>query len=263
MSPAPALQQSVFAAALLDPARPCPPGLRAWNGSDPAARLTVYRNNVISSLVDALAETFPVVQELIGEEFFRAMAALFVRQAPPRSRILAHYGAEMPDFIAQFEPARSVPYLADMARLEIARVRAFHAADAETLSAESVNLAMANADHIGASSLACHPSVQLVSSPYAIVSLWAAHQGEDDLSSVDPFSAEAAMILRQGLDVIVLRLPPGGAEFVAALQQGRCLDDAVQAAMVADPGFDLTAHLALLLAHGALSGIQTPRRQTS
>ena len=71
--------QAAFAAALLYPARPCPPGLHAWNGSDPAARLAVYRNNVVSSLIDALADTFPVVQQLVGEEFFRAMAGVFAR----------------------------------------------------------------------------------------------------------------------------------------------------------------------------------------
>ena len=76
--------QSAFADALLDPARPCPPGLRTWNGSDPARRLAVYRNNVVSSLIDALADTFPVVQRLVGTEFFRAMAGVF---APPAQRL--------------------------------------------------------------------------------------------------------------------------------------------------------------------------------
>lgn len=50
--------QQAIAAALLDPAQPCPPGLTTWNGSDPAHRFAVYRNNVIVSLVDALADTF-------------------------------------------------------------------------------------------------------------------------------------------------------------------------------------------------------------
>ena len=101
MNPAAACSQADFSAALFDPARACPPGLFAWNGSDPAARLAVYRNNVIASLVDALADGFPVVQELVGAEFFRAMAAVFVRQTPPRTRVLAQYGdSEFPRFVA-------------------------------------------------------------------------------------------------------------------------------------------------------------------
>ena len=49
--------QNAFTAALLDPELPCPMGLSAWNGSDPAQRFRVYRNNVIISLVDALADS--------------------------------------------------------------------------------------------------------------------------------------------------------------------------------------------------------------
>lgn len=73
-----------FAAALLDPARPAPAGLTSWNGSDPAQRFAVYRNNVTVSLIDALADTFPVVQALVGVDFFRTMAREFVRATSTR-----------------------------------------------------------------------------------------------------------------------------------------------------------------------------------
>ena len=84
--------QSAFAAALLNPDLPCPGGLTTWNGSDPELRFAVYRNNVTVSLIDALADTFPVVQALVGEEFFRAMARVFAQANPPRSRLMAYYG---------------------------------------------------------------------------------------------------------------------------------------------------------------------------
>ncbi len=259
MTPVDACTQAVFAAALLDPNQPCPPGLRAWNGSDPSARLAVYRNNVVSSLVDALVDTFPVAQELVGEAFFRAMAAVFVRQYPPRSRILAHYGEGFAEFIEQFEPARPVPYLADVARLELAYVRAYHAADADPVSGEAIGLALASGDRMAELCLVCHPSVTVLNSPYAVVSLWAAHQGEGDLGAVDPDHAETAIVLRRNLDVVVLRLPPGAAEFVAAIQQGRRLGDAADAAMNATAAFDLSASLTLLMNHGALTSIHLPR----
>ena len=152
-------EQAGFAEALLAPALPCPPGLQAWNGSDPARRLAVYRNNVMVSLIDALATSFPVAQELVGEDFFRAMAAEFVRRQPPRSRVLARYGDRLPDFIADFEPARSVPYLADLARLEFARIQAYHAADAEALSPAAAAAALRDGADVGRLVLICHPSV--------------------------------------------------------------------------------------------------------
>lgn len=263
MTRADASCQADFTAALLDPALACPQGLRAWNGSDPAARLAVHRNNVVSSLLDALAETFPVVQELVGVEFFRAMAAVFVRQSPPRSRILAHYGREFPEFIGRFEPASSVPYLADMARLEMARVRAHHAADAAALASEAVSLALASGDRIGELRLVCHPSVSVISSRHAVVSLWAAHQDGGDIAAIDIDQPEEAIVLRTGLDVLVLRLPPGGAEFVKALLRSGSLAEAGAAAAMAAPAFDLSTILALLMGRGALTSIHLPARYHS
>jgi len=248
--------QATFAAALLAPDLPCPAGLRAWNGSDPTARLAVYRNNVVSSLIDAVADTFPVVQELVGEEFFRAMASLFVRQHPPRTKILAHYGADFADFVDGFEPARAVPYLADVARLERARVFAYHAADADALTAALLGEAMSSGEDLGALQLVCHPSTSVVVSKHAIVSLWAAHQRDGDLSAVDPALPESALVVRPGLDVLVLRLPPGAARFVIALQTGAGLADAAALAAVEAADFDLPSVLALLMGHGALISVQ-------
>lgn len=229
-----------------------------WNGSDPTPRLDVYRNNVLSSLIDALADIFPVVKELVGEAFFRAMAAMFVRQHPPRSRVLAHYGDGFPAFIEQFEPAQAVPYLGDVARLECARVCAYHAADAEPVAAEAVSFALASGERIGELCLVLHPSVGVVRSAYAVVSLWAAHHGAGDLAAIDPSECENAIVLRQGLDVLVLRLPPGAAEFVVAIQRGQCLGEAAAAAVGAQAAFDLSAVLALLMAHGGLTSIHLP-----
>nr|BFE90967.1 hypothetical protein GCM10020185_15030 [Pseudomonas brassicacearum subsp. brassicacearum] len=62
--------QRTFAAALLDPRKACPPGLVSANGADPQSRFAVYRNNVLSSLINALADNYPVVTQLVGEEFF-------------------------------------------------------------------------------------------------------------------------------------------------------------------------------------------------
>lgn len=257
--------QRAFAAALLDPQRAAPPGLRAWNGSDPAVRLAVHRNNVLSSLVDALADTCPVVQQLVGAEFFRAMASLFVRAAPPGSRVLARYGQDFPSFIAAFEPAQGLPYLADVARLELARVAAYHAADAEPVSDEKVRQALDCGERMAELRLVLHPAVNTLVSLHAVVSLWAAHQQHDDkgLLCIDIDMPESALILRPGFDVLVLPAPSGTVAFVDAVRAGMNLGDAAMHAATAAPAFDLTATLSQLFAHGALSSIHLPPRLPS
>src|SRR5215203_5414097 len=81
------------------------------------ARLRVYRHHVSHSLGSALAATLPTVQALVGEEFFRTMASCFVARGLPTQPVLAEYGADFPAFVAAHEPARALPYLADIARL--------------------------------------------------------------------------------------------------------------------------------------------------
>ena len=112
--------ETSFADALLNADQPIPCGITAHNAAVPARRFAVYRNNVVVGLTKALKHRFPAVERIVGEEFFAAMARVFVLERPPRSPLLATYGDEFAPFIRAFEPARELPYLADVARLEAA-----------------------------------------------------------------------------------------------------------------------------------------------
>lgn len=243
-----------FAAALLAPALPPPAGLKVWNGSDPAKRFGVYRNNVIVSLIDALADSYPVVQALVGAEFFRAMAGEFARRSPPRSPVLAWYGDGFADFIAGFEPVAGLPYLADVARLEWLRVESWHAADATALSPSELTTLLADEARLPAARFTLHPAVRAMRSAHPVVSLWAAHQAEETdaaLAGIDMACAESALLVRPELSVEIIPLEPGATEFVANLQAGLPFATAVST----DAPFDLPALLGLLIGKGALVGI--------
>jgi hypothetical protein len=248
--------QQEFAAALLQPDRACPTGLKTWNRSDPSRRFDVYRNNVASSLIDALADTFAVVQALVGEEFFRAMARVFVLDSPPTSPLLVRFGEAYPDFIAGFAPAQSLPYLADLARLEWARVQAYHAADAPTITHDALAQAMRQPERVSDSVVNLHPSLQLLRSGYAVVSLWAAHQGVHEIGRVDPYLPEDALLLRRELEVQVVLLPAGVAAFVQAALDGLSLGQAAASVLQQHAEFDLSQSLALLLRLGAITALR-------
>ncbi len=239
--------QTVFASALTDPTQACPSGLTSWNQSDVAQRFSVYRNNVMASLVDALADTFAVTQELVGPEFFRAMAQVFVQNHPPQTRVLTWYGQHFPDFIAGFEPAASLPYLPDVARLEMLRVRSYHAADAAPIDAETLVHALADPAALEQRMLVLHPSVQVLASPFATYSLWAAHQGAMALENVDPMQAESVFIYRDGLDVLLQAITPAQHGFVHQLQVGVSLAQAIEDAVASEANFDLPTILATLI----------------
>ena len=248
----------VFADSLLATQPACPPGLTAWNRSDPARRFAVYRNNVMVSLIDALADTCPVTQALVGEEFFRGMAGVFARANPPNSPVMAHYGAGFAAFIENFPPAAGLPYLADVASLEMLRVQAYHAADAATVPAEEIALLLADPEHLPAARFTPHPSLRILDSRHAVVSLWAAHQGGDvdsALAAVDTALPESALLLRVGLEVEIYRIAAGTAIFIRHLQEGLGLGAAVELALAADAAFDMADALGLLIRAGAVTGI--------
>lgn len=249
--------QSIWAQALLAPAFPTPTDLVTHNGSDPTRRLDVYRNNVVVSLVDALASTFPVTQQLLGEDFFRAMAQVFVRQQPPRSPVLARYGAQLPAFIAHFAPAASVPYVGNVARLEWLRLQALHAADTVPLAIDAISQCMADPEALARTRWQLASSLQLFSSPFAAVSLWAAHQEGSGfaLENVGVEQAESAWIFRSDLDVMVLQTASGAHALAQGLHAGAPLGDAVAQAQIAQDDVDVSHAMAQLLRHGLVVGL--------
>jgi hypothetical protein len=247
--------QAHWAAALLDPNLPPPPGVLAWNGSDPAQRLGVYRNNVVVSLVDALACTLPVTQALVGEAFFRAMAQTFVCQEPPRHPVLTGYGEGFPSFVEQFPPAASVPYLADVARLEWLRLQVLHAADAQPLPLQEAQAWLVDPDCLAQQTCALVPALQTLSTQHAAVSIWAAHQPDSGLhlEDVNTQQAEAALVFRAGWDVMVLQVSPATVCFVAQLRAGHTWGDALDAAALTDPEWDAAQALVCLFQHALIA----------
>ena len=242
-------QQLEFATALLDPESAIPDNVTSHTARQPIKRFAVYRNNVVVSLVNALRAKFPATERIVGEDFFAAMARVFVAAQPPRSKILHTYGDDFADFITAFEPVAELPYLADVTRLEAARTRAYHAADAEPLTAAAFQNVDPN--RVGAMRLTLHPSLQIVCSCHPVVTIWSMNAGELPLGPIDDTHAEDALVIRPHLDVVVRMLPPSGAAFLHALARGWRLDEAAAHAADDNDSFDLTANVAGLIGSGA------------
>jgi hypothetical protein len=255
----PEAPQAAFARALLDPDLSCPPDVTTWNGSDPLARLAVYRNNVVVSLIDALVTTFDVTQALVGQDFFRAMAREFVRRSPPTHRVLTYYGDAFAGFIEQFEPAQSVPYLADMARLEYARVRAYHSADQALITQEHLAPLLQDPSALMHTRFKLGSGLALLRSDWAVVALWAAHQDpatlDAQLSGLDVQQADHLVVFREDWTVKVQRMEPAPWAFVQGMAEGLNLADASARAFAIDPTVNLPEVLGWCLQKGQLVGV--------
>lgn len=241
------MNQTEFAAALLNPEAAVPSGIVDPFGRPAPKRFSVYRNNVAASLTRALEAAFPTIRKLVGDEFFAAMAVVFLREHPPVSRMLMLYGAEFPDFLERFPPVGHLGYLPDVARLDQAMRESYHSADGAALSEAGFQRLIG--EDLAALHLTLAPSVRLVRSPWPIVSIWAANaEGGPSPRAV----AEDALVLRPEFDPRPRCLPSGGGAFVAGLLAGESLGAAVD---LAGPELDLPAVLGLLIAGKAITGV--------
>jgi hypothetical protein len=224
-------------------------------GNGVQARYNVYRNNVTVSLIDALASIYPAVQRITGVDFFRAMARFHIRKTPPVSPLLFEYGRDFPSFIEQYEYAQSIPWLADVARIERAWLDAYHAADMPAMPAEVFAGVAESA--LGAMRFVVHPATRIVRSAFPAVTIFAMNRDGGTAEPIHSNDAEDALITRPGQEVIVSRLPAGGAVFLSSLAAGECLADAVAMAFDAAASFDLQANLAGMIPAGAFTATQS------
>lgn len=253
MPPEPVCFAAAFAPALLDPMRAAPPVVTGPNGRAAGKRYDVYRNNVTVSLIDALAAIYPAVQRITGIDFFRAMARFHVRESPPTSPLLFEYGRGFPDFIARYEHAQIMPWLADVARLERAWLDAYHAHDAAPLA--PAQLAAIAPERLGDLVFAPHPAARIVRSQFSAVTIFAANRDTSPVGRIDASTPEDALITRAEFDVVVRHLPPGGAVFATSLMSGRPLGEAAAIALDAAADFDIAANIAGLIEAGAFTSI--------
>lgn len=242
---------AAFASPLLDPERAPPAFVSGPRGKAAGKRYAVYRNNVTVSLIEALAKTFPATMRITGADFFRTMARSHVRATPPSSPLLFEYGRAFPDFIAGYEHARSMPWLADVARLERAWLDAYHAADRAPLAPQA--LAQIPHEHLADLRLTPHPATRILRSRFPAVTIFAANRNDGPVVPVRSSEPEDALVTRPALTVFVRRLPPGGAVFLLHLVAGEALGVAAEAALADSPEFDLAANIAGSIAAGVFN----------
>ena len=255
--------QRGFASALRRPDARLPRALhRRPNGVSNARRFDVYRNNVYASLIDALKHAFPAVERLVGPDFFKSAARVFLEDGMPTQPTLIGFGEGFPEFLEQFEPARSLPYLADVARLELVWLRSYHASDAEPLAKG----ALSDIDAVEADDflIEMHPAMQLLSSPFAVDQIWRTNREDAEVKPIDlgP-GATHLLVFRPQAEVFLATLTVDEFEFLASLQWGGSLSAAAGAAAVRSPSFHLVTALAAAFDCGLIAGIKAvDARQT-
>jgi hypothetical protein len=225
-----AAQQQAFSDALFAPAAEA--SLQLRHGE----RFGLYRGNLASTWTKALAAAYPVIAQLVGEEFFAALAREYGRAHPSDSGDLNRFGSRFEPFLRCFAHVEDLPYLPDMARLEWQLHRIHYARHEPALQAQDIN-----PQTVEEQRFRWQPTAQLFESAWAIVPLWLAHQGMAFPQKMDEPSH--ALLSRPAWTAQVTQLQVPQYAALQALREGKTFGDALDAAFALDENFNVAASL--------------------
>lgn len=248
---APAALQAAFGAALFDAGQDAALAPRLKGGP---RGLGIYRGNLGGHWARALGASYPVLRQLVGDEFFDALARVFGRAHPALDPDLNRFGAELPGFLQGFEPAAGLPYAPDLARLEWLVHEAHYAPDLDA-DAAPARLDGLTPEAFEAARARLHPSLRLFASRFAAPLLWRAHQAPEADFPAQMETASHALVLRPRWQVEVR--PIGAAEHaaLACLAAGASFGAALDAAFALDEAFDVGACLRAWVADRVLAEV--------
>ena len=246
--------QNAFAQALLAPQTAADPSVQALI-AQPA--FAVYRNTVMKACIDALEANFPVVARLVGSDWFRAAAALYVAHDAPSDARLLHYGKGFSDFLRDFEPASELIYLPGVAQLDTCWRESHTALDAPC--ADAAWIADHSPEQMEGLVLRPHPAARWAwFDEQPIYSIWSSNRQQTDLQDALHWQGEGALLTRPDDSVTWQGIPQAGCVLLDACADGVPLAQAANLALKADPDADIATVFAVLLRAGAFAGITLP-----
>jgi hypothetical protein len=253
--------QSRFDRALFDDA---PDGVTPWirvcsvheergGDIDAGARLAIYRNNLREGFIKALALEFPVIERLVGNDYFRQLALEFLAEYPSRAGDLHPIGEPFPQYLRLRFGETPYAYLPDVAALEWAYQQALIAADARLF--DLATLREIPEETYGRLRFTLHPACGLMRSPYPVMRIWAANQPDAAGDEVVDLSSGADFILiRRAADGVEIRsIAATDFAVLDAFSRGAFLADALETALGIDPDFDLGEALRCFIGLGVLT----------
>lgn len=225
-----------------------------------AKRFAIYKNNVFYSLTNALADLYPVIKKLVGEDFFAGTANFYLREHPPQQAAMVHFGQGFPDFLRAFTHTKDMPYLAPVAELELARHRAYHAVDTQPIDLASI--AAISPEQLADATVNLHPSLQILQASQPIFTIWQTNQevGNESAESsknIQLNEPEQVLVVRPLYEVCVYNIDQGMYQFISHLQLGHTVQEAIEITQATHSEFDAGQVISFAIQAQLLTAIHT------
>lgn len=234
--------QEALATSLIDRAQRIPTEFFLGEPAVCTERWRIYRGNLHALWKTTLSNAFPVMCQLVGDDFFGQLSVLYGQKFPSQSGDVNLFGQHFSDFLKSEESVCDYPYFSAVAALEWQVHKAYYAANADLLDLAA--FIAIGGENLGAYALECHPAFALISSEFAAIEVYLAHQEHEiQIIEVALNTPSFGAVSRKEWQVQVTRL--GAAEFAGlqALRDGASLGEALECAIEFDAELDVTKML--------------------
>jgi uncharacterized protein (UPF0276 family) len=208
---------------------------------EPHPGLAIYRGNLSANWDKALSSAYPVIRQLVGPDFFTALARAYGQAHPSGDPDLTRFGGHFAGFLAAFEPVAPYPYLPDMARLEWKLHLAHYAPDLPALDAS--HFASLTPAALESRRFTLHPACALAASGWSVAQLWLAHQPDGPAFPDDVRVPSRDLVARPRWQAQVHVISAASHAALSMLAAGTTFGDALDAAFVLDDDFDVGENL--------------------
>ncbi|GAA3937780.1 DNA-binding domain-containing protein [Litoribacillus peritrichatus] len=190
-------------------------------------RLGIYRGSILGGLTSGLSGIYPVCEKLVGEQYFTQMVSGYLKQYPSGSPDLGNYGEHLPQYISDFQPAKELFYLPDVAKVEWLWHQAFNAAETPASNqgflpvSELANIAVEDQARI---QFCLNPSASLMKSDYPVHKIWAVNQNDyegDQTVNLDDGETNLIVWRSQDFGMRIDVINEDELKFLTAINQGK------------------------------------------
>lgn len=218
----------------------------------------VYRNTVLKGTTDALLANFPTIERLVGTDWLRSATAIHARLSPPTDARLLHYGIDFPDFLDGFVPAQDMPYLGDIARLDLLWTQVHCAADEPGLALK--DLSQFPATEFGSLLLKPRPTARWLWFPDCpAYTIWHINREQLEMPEELEWQGEGALLTRKAGRVHWQAASVADCAFLDACAAQLPLDLAADKAIEAEPGLNLESLIFRLVDADAFAAVDLGR----
>jgi len=165
-----------------------------YSKQESLARLNIYRNNVFGNFNSVLQSIYEVVERLVGEEYFAQICNSYNQKYFSKGGNLDNFGNDFAKFLSQEKANHKLMFLPDLARLELCYHKSYFADIAPQFPLEKFQkLSQKKFFNL---QFSLHPSCFLLSSKFAIFSIWKSNIEKKSSKKINAAQPEFTMVER-------------------------------------------------------------------